>query len=268
MRGIRPVDGGKGGATQFRWVDGPFKQICDEAHADPAKRYALFIDEINRANIAKVFGELITLIEPDKRAVFDAEGRLVEGLAVQLPGSDSGEGPFGVPKNLDLYGTMNTADRSIALLDVALRRRFRFEERQPDYAALATTVDGVEIDRLLRRLNDRLEYLLDRDHRIGHAYLMHVASLGDVREVFARQIIPLLQEYFFDDFSRVALVLATTGEQPFVKEESLNFSRLFAGHRQGGMVEDRSRHLITPSGSWTAASFRGLYEDGPQRPRG
>ena len=262
VRGIRPLVSAQDGTTQFQLVDGKFKQICDEAHANPAKRYALFIDEINRANIAKVFGELITLIEPDKRASFDAQGRLEGGMAVQLPGGDGdvAERPFGVPKNLDIYGTMNTADRSIALLDVALRRRFQFEERVPDYTTLPANLDGIDLGRLLRRINDRLEYLLDRDHRIGHAYLMHARNLGDVQQAFARQIIPLLQEYFFDDFSRVALVLSTTGEQAFVQQESLHFARLFAGERLDGVPNERSRFIITPPGSWTAQSFQGIYD--------
>ena len=266
VRGIRPVRTAQDGTTQFRLVDGKFKQICDEAHANPGKRYALFIDEINRANIAKVFGELITLIEPDKRAVFDAQGRLVEGLAVHLPGeeeADSAERPFGVPKNLDIYGTMNTADRSIALLDVALRRRFQFEERGPDYGTLSTVVEGIQLDRLLERINDRLEYLLDRDHRIGHAYLMKALTLDGVREAFAKQLIPLLQEYFFDDFSRVALVLSTTGDHALVKEEPLSFGRLFAGQRLDGVPGDRSRFVVTSPTSWTAGSFRGIYEEAP-----
>jgi 5-methylcytosine-specific restriction enzyme B len=262
VRGIRPVAAAEDGTTQFRLVDGKFKQICDEAHANSGQRYALFIDEINRANIAKVFGELITLIEPDKRAVFDAQGRLVEGMAVQLPGGDDSEvaeRPFGVPKNLDIYGTMNTADRSIALLDVALRRRFQFDERVPDYTTLPSAVDGIDLGKLLRRINDRLEYLLDRDHRIGHAYLMRTNRLPDVQDAFAKQIIPLLQEYFFDDFSRVALVLSTTAEQPFLQEESLSFGSLFAGQRLDGVPGDRTRFVITQPASWTAESFQGIY---------
>jgi 5-methylcytosine-specific restriction enzyme B len=267
VRGIRPVAAAEDGTTQFQLVDGKFKQICDEAHANPGKRYALFIDEINRANIAKVFGELITLIEPDKRAVFDGQGRLIQGMAVQLAGGgdrDVAERAFGVPKNLDIYGTMNTADRSIALLDVALRRRFQFDERAPDYTTLSADVDGIDLGRLLRRINDRLEYLLDREHRIGHAYLMRATTLVDVQEAFARQIIPLLQEYFFDDFSRVGLVLTTTADQPFLQEESLHFGRLFVGQRLDGVPSDRSRFVITPSGSWTAESFQGIYDSAGQ----
>lgn len=265
VRGIRPVTTAEDGTTQFRMVDGKFKEICDDAHANPGKRYALFIDEINRANIAKVFGELITLIEPDKRAVFDEQGRLIHGMAVQLPGREDtevAERPFGVPRNLDIYGTMNTADRSIALLDVALRRRFQFEEREPDYTTLTAQVYGIDLGRLLRRINDRLEYLLDRDHRIGHSYLMQARTLDDVREAFSRQIIPLLQEYFFDDFSRVALVLSTSDGQPFLQDETLSFGKLFVGQRSEDVPNDRSRFVITPPKTWMAASFRGIYVDG------
>lgn len=261
IRGIRPVSTGEDGVTQFRLVDGKFKQICDEARANPGKRYAIFIDEINRANIAKVFGELITLIEVDKRAVYDADGRLISGMAVNLPGGDSAdtsELPFGVPSNLDIYGTMNTADRSIALLDVALRRRFQFRELEPDYGTLVANVGAVDRGRLLRRINDRLEYLLDRDHRIGHGYLFHVRTLEDLRRVFAEQIIPLLQEYFFDDFARVAMVLSTSGPR-FVAPERLEFSRLFPGRPDDGASGSRDRYLLTRREAWTEDSFIGIY---------
>lgn len=263
IRGIRPVSTGEDGVTQFRLVDGKFKQICDEARANPGNRYAIFIDEINRANIAKVFGELITLIEVDKRAVYDTEGRLVGGMAVNLPGGDSAdtsEPPFGVPSNLDIYGTMNTADRSIALLDVALRRRFQFRELEPDYGTLTANVGAVDRGRLLRRINDRLEYLLDRDHRIGHGYLYHVRTLDDLRRVFAEQIIPLLQEYFFDDFARVAMVLSTDGPA-FLARERMEFSRLFPGRPDDGASSSRERYLLTARESWTEDSFIGIYGD-------
>jgi 5-methylcytosine-specific restriction protein B len=198
--------------------------------------------------------------------VFDAEGGLVEGMAVHLPGdeeADTVERPFGVPKNLDIYATMNTADRSIALLDVALRRRFRFEEREPRYdlPEMDREPDGVHLGRLLRRINDRLEYLLDRDHRIGHAYLMHVQRLDDLRDVFERQMLPLLQEYFFDDFSGVALVLSTSGA-PFVAEKQVDFTSLFSGTRRDGVPGHRSRFAATPRNEWSVESFRGLYANG------
>ena len=130
----------------------------------------------------------------------------------------------------------------------------------PDYTLLATDVDAIDLGKLLRRINDRLDFLLDRDHRIGHAYLMQARSLADVQRAFELQIIPLLQEYFFDDFARVGLVLSTTGEQPFVQEESQVFGRLFAGQRLEGQPSERTRHVLTPPGSWTVGSFRGIYD--------
>jgi 5-methylcytosine-specific restriction protein B len=263
VRGIRPIANAEDGTTQFCMVDGIFKQICDEARANPAKRYALFIDEINRANIAKVFGELITLIESDKRGVFDASGRLTQGMMVQLPGGDGtdvAEPAFAVPANLDIYGTMNTADRSIALLDIALRRRFEFQEMEPDYSLLDRFVANVHLGDLLRRINDRLEYLLDRDHRVGHAYLMSVKDLADLRRVLRVQIIPLLQEYFFDDLARVALVVATgPSAPPIIVREWLRHSDLFSSARPEGVLDKRSRYVVTNETTWTEESFLGIY---------
>jgi 5-methylcytosine-specific restriction protein B len=265
--GLRPVvleDAAEGGVSGFRMVDGVFKQICAEARSNPAKRYALFIDEINRANIAKVFGELITLIEPDKRARYDSKGNLVEGMEVQLPGTgvEEGEGErFGVPENLDIYGTMNTADRSIALLDIALRRRFEFEEIPPEYGVLDRRIDGVDLGRLLLAINDRLEFLADRDRRIGHAYFTRVASLDDLRTSFRRQVIPLLQEFFFDDWGRVALVLsARNGRSAFVRRELLDGGKLF-GNASDLQQSERFRHEVTAEDGWTAEAFQSIYRD-------
>jgi len=264
--GLRPVattSDDDHAQVQFRMVDGVFKQICTQAKANPSKRYALFIDEINRGNIAKVFGELITLVEGDKRARYDAAGVLTGGLEVQLPGTDPEDADdcrFGVPANLDIYGTMNTADRSIALLDIALRRRFEFEALFPLYDVIDRRVEGVDLGKLLRKINDRLEYLADRDRQIGHAYFSRVKSLDDLRACFCLQIIPLLQEYFFDDWSRVSLVLSGKGGgSPFLEKQRLDGAKLFEGNDEARLME-RERYVVTDQVSWTAEAFQSLYE--------
>lgn len=176
----------------------------------PAKKqpYVLVIDEINRGNVSRIFGELITLIEPSKRAGAS------EALSTTLPYSKR---PFSVPDNLYLIGTMNTADRSLAGLDIALRRRFDFEEMPPKAELLDGVVieqegQKVDVGRLLRTLNQRIEVLLDRDHCLGHAYFMPLKAdakptLEQLANIFQNQVLPLLQEYFFEDWQRIAWVL-------------------------------------------------------------
>jgi 5-methylcytosine-specific restriction enzyme B len=170
--------------------------------ANAHQPYILIIDEINRGNISRIFGELITLIEPSKRA------GAPDALSVILPYSKI---PFSVPDNVYLIGTMNTADRSLAGLDIALRRRFTFKEMPPKPELLdAIDIENVNIGQLLRKMNARIEVLLDRDHCLGHAYFMpliETPSLSNLKFIFRQQILPLLQEYFFEDWERIAWVL-------------------------------------------------------------
>ncbi|ECL4611921.1 McrB family protein [Campylobacter jejuni] len=171
------------------------------------KSYIIIIDEINRGNVSKIFGELITLIEASKRIGEKEE------LKVTLP--YSGE-KFGVPKNVYIIGTMNTADRSITSLDTALRRRFEFIEMMPDVSKLSMDCEGINLQELLKAINTRIEYLLDREKTIGHAFFVSVENLEDLKKVFQNKIIPLLQEYFYNDYALINAVLNHNG---MIKED-------------------------------------------------
>lgn len=216
VEGIKPITNGED--VTYDVKPGIFKQICEKAHTDNGNNYVLIIDEINRGNVSQIFGELITLIEKDKRLGNKEE------LTAKLPYSSTckettagKEEEFGVPNNLYIIGTMNTADRSVEALDTALRRRFAFEEVMPKYTNEEAhgienkikTKGGKEfqLSKILKTINQRIEVLKGRELQIGHSYLMKCKDEQDLKKAFKDKIVPLLQEYFYGDYSQIGLVL-------------------------------------------------------------
>jgi len=280
VEGIKPVvaDYGQGSQVYYKVFDGIFKQAVKRAMADPENSYALLIDEINRANISKVLGELITLIEPDKRLTWDeAEKKWKDGLRVKLPYTHSMNPDadlFGVPENLYIIGTMNTADRSIALLDTALRRRFSFKELtpKPDLLGVLEVQDdeqGIDLQALLTSMNHRIEVLYDREHQIGHSYLMGLKTMDDLERTFREKIIPLLQEYFFDDWEKIQMVFNDLlnetdqiGRRHKVRDDAIIECDILDGKELMGVHDDTvevpRRYLVTEE--LTADKIRKIYE--------
>ena len=261
VEGIRPVlsngasaDGqslperSDSGDIRYELSQGVFRSISERAAANLDQPYVLVIDEINRGNIARIFGELITLVEDSKRIGKPDEAQ------VRLPGSKT---DFSVPSNLYLLGTMNTADRSIALLDTALRRRFAFIEMMPDpsHDGVNKDIDGVDCGKVLDAINGRIAVLLDREHQIGHTYFLGIDSMAALAETFRRRIMPLLQEYFYDDWEKIRAVLNKNG---FVVSRNPPKELVNAGLADA----DRDIYDLLPDDDrWIdPAAYRAIYE--------
>lgn len=214
VEGIKPkIDVNDDSSTiSYKYNRGIFKEICQQANSDPDNKYLLIIDEINRGNISKIFGELITLIETNKRVRPNKERNFEntkvdkEQLLVTLPYTKS---KFGVPSNLHILGTMNTSDRSIASIDIALRRRFKFIEMMPKPELVADF--GCNFKNIFEKLNTKIKILLDRDHQIGHSYFINTkyenADIKTLKEIWFSEIIPLLNEYFYCDWEKLKLII-------------------------------------------------------------
>ncbi|EHF7445493.1 AAA domain-containing protein, partial [Campylobacter jejuni] len=209
------------------------------------KSYIIIIDEINRGNVSKIFGELITLIEPSKRIGAKEE------LKVILPYSGK---EFGVPKNVYIIGTMNTADRSITSLDTALRRRFEFVEMMPDVSKLSMDCEGINLQELLKAINTRIEYLLDREKTIGHAFFIGVENLNDLKKVFKNKIIPLLQEYFYNDYALIDAVLNKNGMLEISVE-----NKDYLKNMTEFIESDKVVYKFSDSNNWSKDTFIKIY---------
>ena len=281
VEGIKPVfdDENEDGDITYEISKGIFYQCCENAlllsdykgklrdfcdlpkderqkfFNENTPKYAIFIDEINRGNISKIFGELITLIEPSKRLGADNE------IMVELPYSKE---KFGVPSNLYIIGTMNTADRSIALMDTALRRRFEFVEMMPEYDALnETIIEGINVGEMLKTINERIEYLYDRDHTIGHAYFIDVSDLKTLANVFKNKILPLLQEYFYDDWEKIRLVLGDSQKDENLQlvkiKRNMAAERLFRGKID--YIDDKILYEINSEAFNNPQSYIEIYKN-------
>ena len=229
IEGIKPKlssndngDESENNSIEYNIEDGIFKRVCDMAREFAPQKCAIFIDEINRGNVSEIFGELLSLIEPDKR-----EGQPFE-LKVSLPYSKK---EFGIPSNLDIYGTMNSADRSISNIDIALRRRFEFVPINSNPSLLLEiysgtninpeNIDGINFIKLLQTINERIELLLDVNYNIGHAYFCNLSNLYDIKKVMIHKVIPLLEEYFYNDPEKVQIVLNDLNENGELDENAL-----------------------------------------------
>lgn len=283
IEGIKPVMENK--VLQYQIEDGVFKRFCkvaekaeeeakQEAQQEVApeedgkdkdaeemkkKPFVFIIDEINRGNISKIFGELITLIEDSKRA------GAAEAMEAVLPYSQKS---FSVPQNVYIIGTMNTADRSIAMMDTALRRRFSFVEMMPNTKLLETIeVAGVNIGKMLHVINERITYLYDREHTIGHAFFMGLEKHRDIEHlsaIFKKKVIPLLQEYFYDDYEKIQLVLgdnAKKNELKFIQDTVKQPAGVFRKATALDDYDEKTLFTINEDAFGNPESYQQIYKE-------
>ncbi len=250
VEGIKP--GLNDSDVSYKIEEGVFQKLCNRARNDENNKYAIFIDEINRGNISSIFGELITLIEDDKRE------KSPNTITVTLPYSQK---HFSVPNNLYIIGTMNTADRSVEALDTALRRRFSFLELNPEPEMLSQTgyvCQGIDLTKLLTAINSRIEKLLDKDYCVGHSYFMKINDrtnpVADLRFIFKNKILPLLQEYFYGDWGKIMLVLG----DGFVTRTKSDV--IFLCKEKYEEFDEKPIYKFTESSSWSLDTFRSIYE--------
>lgn len=246
---FRSVIGGSNSSAYWavlNYINNKIKENNKEIDFEETKNHVFIIDEINRGNVSAIFGELITLLEEDKR-----KGN-PEHTEVKLPYSGDN---FSVPNNVYIIGTMNTADRSVEALDTALRRRFSFVEMQPKPDILSEVGD-VKLKELLETINKRIEVLIDKDHQIGHSYFIGIQNIVDLQRTFKDKIIPLLEEYFYGDFGKIGLVLG--GE--FIKsvENKTTFPKNFT--YENDFSEDKKIYHITSFDKWDEKAFISIYE--------
>ncbi len=211
--------------------------------------YVLIIVEINRGNVSAIFGELITLLEEDKR-----KGNK-EQTEVTLPYSNK---KFSIPNNVYIIGTMNTADRSVEALDTALRRRFSFIEMQPNPEILSNSeYKDVDLKQLLATINQRIEVLVDKDHQIGHSYFIGIQNLEELKLVFKDKIIPLLEDYFYGDFGKIGLVLGASFI--YQEENTAKFPKNFP--YENDFLEDKKVYRFTSFENWNEQTFISVYKE-------
>lgn len=247
----------------YKVKDGIFKKICDRANNNPDYNYVLIIDEINRGDISSIFGELFTLLEDSKRK----NGK--EEMSINLPYSKDDKGNpkrLTVPSNLYIVATMNTVDKSIALIDVALRRRFDFEECMPKYNLEELKEfeksNEINLPKLLKSMNQRITILKNENYQIGHSYFLNIDSLAKLEEIIRKNIIPLLQEYFYDDWKSICAVL----NQSY---DSSKDNKLFTVNKENEtifknefkpLMEHQNKKIFTLKEKFSIEDIKSIYE--------